>query len=136
MDLFIQAQTSHPGQRPRERSLNARFPDLCYALFIHEKPDLIQFFFGEPKPYPKIFKNLPRLLLNKSGTLPKLDLPNKRENSNESLYEYPILRREDFTVLTSQYHFAQRPHRPRVISIWGEGFSLISKMPCLCISMF
>lgn len=41
MDFFIQAQTSHPGQVPQERPLNARFPGLYYALFFPEEPDLI-----------------------------------------------------------------------------------------------
>lgn len=64
-----------------------------------------------------MYKHLPRLLLN-NGTLPKLDLPNKGEASNGTLYEYPILRREDLTVFTSNI-LLHTVHPDRVLFQYG-----------------
>lgn len=78
-----------------------------------------------------MYKHLPRLLLNNGGTLPKLDLPNKGEASNGTLYEYPILRREDLTVFTSNI-ILHNVHPDRVFFNMGGrrlAFAALSPMP-------
>lgn len=67
-----------------------------------------------------MYKNLPRLPLNNAGRLPKLDLPNKGVASIATLYEYPILRREDLTAFTSNT-LLHNVHPDRVLFQYGGG---------------
>lgn len=77
-----------------------------------------------------MYKNLPRLLLNNAETLPMLDLPNKGEASNETLYKYPSLWREDLTIFTSNI-ILPNVHPDRVLfqyGWWRLAFAALSPM--------